>query len=54
MPTYEYECNKCGHGFTQVMHIEEQDKAKIMCPKCRNQDVSQRMSSVFVRASHKA
>src|SRR5688572_27408130 len=37
MPTYEYGCNKCGHGFTQFMHIDEQDKAKVRCPKCKDQ-----------------
>ena len=54
MPTYEYACNKCGNGFTQFMHIDEQDKAKVRCPKCKAQDVTQRMTSVFVRASHKS
>ena len=54
MPTYEYECDKCGYGFTQFMHMEDQDKAKIACPKCKNQKVTQRMAAVFVRASHKS
>lgn len=54
MPTYEYVCNKCGSAFTQFMHIEEQDRAKVQCPKCKDQDVSQRIAPVFVRASHKS
>jgi putative FmdB family regulatory protein len=54
MPTYEYECKKCGHGFSLVMSIEQLDKTKVQCPKCKSQDVVQLMEPVFVRASRKA
>jgi putative FmdB family regulatory protein len=54
MPTYEYECNKCRHGFTQVLHIDEQERTAVRCPKCGNQDVTQVIAPVFVRASRKA
>ena len=33
MPTYEYECQKCGHGFEVFQSIN--DKPKRTCPKCR-------------------
>ncbi len=34
MPTYDYECTKCGHAFElfQSMH----DKPRSRCPKCRS------------------
>ena len=33
MPTYEYECQKCGHAFDQFQSIK--DAPKRTCPKCR-------------------
>jgi putative FmdB family regulatory protein len=32
MPTYEYECQKCGHRFEVFQSIK--DKPKRTCPKC--------------------
>jgi putative FmdB family regulatory protein len=33
MPTYEYECNKCGHKF-EVFHSITAEPLK-KCPKCK-------------------
>ena len=33
MPTYEYECQKCGHRFELFQPIK--DKPKRACPECR-------------------
>jgi len=33
MPTYEYECQKCGHHFELFQSIKEAPKKT--CPKCR-------------------
>jgi putative FmdB family regulatory protein len=33
MPTYEYECSACGHGFEKFQLIT--DKPVRRCPKCR-------------------
>ncbi|MDD4954519.1 MAG: zinc ribbon domain-containing protein [Candidatus Omnitrophica bacterium] len=33
MPTYDYECTKCGHCFEAFHKISEQ--VKIECPKCK-------------------
>ncbi len=32
MPTYEYECTKCGHTFEKLQRISEDPLTK--CPKC--------------------
>lgn len=32
MPTYEYECNACGHTFEEFQSMS--DKALKKCPKC--------------------
>jgi len=33
MPTYEYECQKCGHHFEQFQSMRDEPLA--VCPKCR-------------------
>jgi putative FmdB family regulatory protein len=33
MPTYEYECRKCGHRFEQFQSITEAPVQR--CPRCR-------------------
>lgn len=33
MPTYEYECRKCGHRFELFQSIKEPPRQR--CPKCR-------------------
>ena len=32
MPTYEYECRKCGHRFEEFQSMK--DAALTVCPKC--------------------
>ena len=32
MPTYEYECEKCGHSFDQFQNMSDDPLKK--CPKC--------------------
>ncbi len=33
MPTYEYECSKCGHKFEEFQKMS--DKPVAPCPKCK-------------------
>ena len=33
MPTYEYECRKCGHNFEEFKPITSAPRSR--CPKCR-------------------
>ena len=33
MPTYEYECDACGHGFEEFQSMT--DKKLKKCPKCK-------------------
>jgi putative FmdB family regulatory protein len=54
MPFYEFECNKCGHRFTQVMSIDDLEAAKFGCPECEGKDLLQVVEPVFVRTARKA
>jgi putative FmdB family regulatory protein len=54
MPIYEYECKKCGHGFSLTLAMEEHEKKKVRCPKCKSQDAKHIIASVFVTTSKKS
>ncbi len=54
MPTYEYECRKCGREFSLVMSMEDHEKKKVRCPKCESKDVKHLIESVFVTTSRKS
>jgi putative FmdB family regulatory protein len=42
MPTYEYQCNACGHEFERVQRITD---AKVKtCPKCKKRKVERLIS----------
>lgn len=32
MPTFDFECTKCGHRFSDLVSIK--DKEKVRCPQC--------------------
>jgi putative FmdB family regulatory protein len=34
MPTYDYRCQACGHGFLKFESILTPAEAKVKCPKC--------------------
>jgi putative FmdB family regulatory protein len=42
MPTYEYQCNACGHEFERVQRITE-DPVKT-CPQCKKRKVERLIS----------
>jgi putative FmdB family regulatory protein len=47
MPIYEYECDKCNHGFEREQSIS--DPPVKTCPKCRSRKVTKLISrSSFV------
>ena len=43
MPTYEYECKKCGHRFERSQSMT--DKPVGVCPKCKGRSVKRLISS---------
>ena len=45
MPIYEYECNKCGHGFEALILKNTPEPA---CPKCKKKDLKQLISMYAV------
>lgn len=43
MPTYEYECEGCGHRFEKFQYMNEQPIKK--CPKCRKNSAKRLISA---------
>lgn len=43
MPTYEYECRKCGHRFSEFQKIT--DPPIVNCPKCRGRRTVEQLIS---------
>jgi len=41
MPTYDYECRKCGTEFRIDASISEKEKLKPTCTKCKSLDTFQ-------------
>ena len=54
MPTYEFECKKCGHKFNLMETINEHDKHREKCPKCTSAGVKPLVSAVSVKTSRKS
>lgn len=54
MPTYEYECRKCGHRYALTMSIDDQAKGEPRCPSCKSQQSTQVFEPVFVRTARKS
>lgn len=54
MPTYEYQCGKCGGEFIRIMSISEYESGKVTCPKCQSEDVKQQMSAFIPKTSRKS
>lgn len=54
MPTYDYECQKCGHTFQRVEKISDHGTKKVKCPKCESKRVEQVFGSVFVKTRKKS
>ncbi len=56
MPTYEFDCEKCGNKFTLIITMREYEKEKdrFRCPKCKSRKVKQILSPFVAKTTHKA
>ena len=54
MPTYEYECKKCGNRFERIERISEHGSKRIRCPACKSTSVRTVPGSFFAKTSRKS
>ncbi len=52
MPTYEYECEKCGKRFAFTRSIDS--RAKPACPKCSSKSVRQVLAAFYPKTIKKS
>ena len=54
MPIYEYRCTKCRKRFSQQQAIEEHERRRPACPKCKSRAVEQVFSPFFAKTVRKS
>jgi putative FmdB family regulatory protein len=54
MPTYSYECKKCGKRFVEILSFKEYEAGKRKCPKCGSRNVAQVLESFYAKTSKKS
>ena len=54
MPRYEYYCEDCKKTFELILSLEEHDKSKVVCPKCKGKHVHQEAAAFSVVTSRKS
>ena len=52
MPTYEFNCDKCGNAFSLILSIREYEKERerFRCPKCKSKKLNQQISTFAVNS----
>ena len=54
MPTYSFQCKKCGKRFQEILSFREFEAGKRKCPKCGSTSVAQLLEGFFAKTSRKA
>jgi len=53
MPRYEYYCEDCKKPFELILTLQEHEKGRITCPKCKGKNVHQEVAAFSVITSRK-
>ncbi len=54
MPTYEFQCRKCGEHFTRARAHLRSRQVETACPKCKSSDVERVLSGFYARTPRKS
>jgi putative FmdB family regulatory protein len=54
MPTYTYQCDKCGKHFSRAETMSVHGRRKVACPKCESTRVTQVIRSFFAKTAKKS
>lgn len=54
MPSYDYQCRKCGQRFTTREKISEHNAGSAICPQCKSEEVERVMSSFYAKTPRKS
>jgi putative FmdB family regulatory protein len=54
VPTYEFECQKCGKEFELILSLKQYEQKEFACPACRAKEVEPLVTSTNVITSRKS
>ena len=54
MPTYSFQCAKCGKRFQEILSFREYEEGKRKCPKCGSGKVVQLLEPFYAKTSRKS
>jgi putative FmdB family regulatory protein len=54
MPVYEYVCRKCQKKFSEVLSVLEHGTKRVLCPKCKSEDVEHVIEPFFAKTASKS
>jgi len=54
MPTYSFQCKKCGKRFQEILSFREYEEGKPKCPKCGSKSLAQLLEGFYAKTSKKS
>jgi putative FmdB family regulatory protein len=54
MPSYEFLCKNCKKTFTVLLSLQEYEKGRVICPKCKSKKVEQKPAAFFAVTAKKS
>lgn len=54
MPTYSFQCKKCGKRFQEILSFREYEERKRKCPKCGSKSLTQLLEGFYAKTSKKS
>jgi putative FmdB family regulatory protein len=54
MPTYSFQCKKCGKRFQEILSFREYEEGKQKCPKCGSKSLTQLLEGFYAKTSKKS
>ena len=54
MPSYEFQCQKCGKKFSLMLTVKEREEGKYKCPKCKSRKNKPVFGNFYPKTSKKS
>jgi putative FmdB family regulatory protein len=54
VPTYEFECQKCGKEFELILSLKQYEQKEFACPACQAKEVEALVTATNVITSRKS
>jgi putative FmdB family regulatory protein len=54
MPTYTYQCEKCGKKFSRTEVMSAHGTRRVSCPKCKSTKVEQVFRGFYAKTAKKS